>query len=400
MKSVEKYQKQLLDQTQYIYYETPISEATQRAYWETPRHRFVKRYRALANKEWCKINKGNLEEHLAMLYANEPLALFGDDDEKVLSTISQPSFVLWMLDQLQIERGHKIFELGAGSGWNAALMGHLVGPEGCVYSLELIPEMARTATATIEELGIKNVRVIEADGGEGYEPGAPYDRAIFTAGAYDLPHHFFEQMKEDGLLLIVIKSKGGGDNLFLLRKVHEHFESIKSILCAFVQMKGKYQLENLKPVQLESLPEWPALKHKLISTRPFWWGGKGKNGFQWQTMGIRSFLGITEPSFRTFKTERRNERLREEHYFGLWDQEQKSLVIAKDDLLFSYGNSFAEERLMQDIEHWVKLGMPSAASFALKVYPIAFPLVADENEWIVKRRESQFLWSLKEVKTT
>jgi protein-L-isoaspartate(D-aspartate) O-methyltransferase len=394
MESAEKYQRQLLEQAQAIYYATPLSEATQKAYLATPRHQFVRRYRRWGIKEWSEVNEGNLEEHLATLYSDRALVLFGDDDDDVPSTISQPSFVLRMLDMLQLERGQKVFELGTGSGWNAGLMGNLVGSEGCVYSLELIPEIAQKAAATIDAFGIKNVRVIEADGGEGYIAGAPYDRAIFSAGAYDLPQPFFEQIKEGGLLLIVIKSEGGGDTLFLLRKEHEHFQSIEALPCGFVQMRGKYQLDSLKPIQLEELPEWSELKNNLINTRPFWWGGKGKQDFPWRTLGIRSFLGITERSFRAFKTEK-NEHLREQHYFGLWDQEQKSLVIAKDDLLLSYGNSTAEKRLIKSLEQWIRLGMPSAASFALKIYPIEFPLMANENEWIVKRKESQFLWSLK-----
>jgi protein-L-isoaspartate(D-aspartate) O-methyltransferase len=394
MEAAEKYQRQLLEQAKAIYYETPLSEGTQKAYLETPRHRFVKRYRRWGVKEWSEVNEDNLEEHLATLYSDRALVLFGDDDDDVPSTISQPSFVLRMLDMLKLERGQKVFELGTGSGWNAALIGNLVVPDGCVYSLELIPDMAQTAAMTMDALGIKNVNVIEGDGGEGYAAGAPYDRAIFTAGAYDLPHQFFEQIKEGGLLLIVIKSGGGGDTLFLLRKEHEYFESLEGMPCGFVQMKGKYQLDSLKPIQLEALPEWSELKQKPINTRPFWWGGKGKEDFPWRTLGIRSYLGITEPSFRAFKMERGNEHLREKHYFGLWDQEQKSLVLAKDDLLLSYGNSTAEERLLKAVEQWVKLGMPSAASFALKIYPIEFPLTASENEWIVKRKESQFLWSL------
>jgi protein-L-isoaspartate(D-aspartate) O-methyltransferase len=394
MDSAEKYQRQLLEQAQAIYSETPLSEATQKAYLATPRHQFVRRYRRWGVKEWNEVNEANLEEHLATLYADRALVLFGDDDDDVPSTISQPSFVLRMLDLLQLEPGQKVFELGAGSGWNAALMGKLVGPEGCVYSLELIPEMAQRAAATIDTLGIKNVNVIEGDGGEGYAADAPYDRAIFTAGAYDLPHPFFEQIREGGLFLVVIKNEGGGDTLFLLRKEPEYFESIDSMPCGFVQMRGKYQLESLKPIQLETLPEWAELRDKPVNKRRFWWGGKGKQDFPWRTLGIRSFLGITEPSFRAFKTES-SEHLREQYYFGLWDQEQKSLVIAKDDLLFSYGNSIAEERLIKSLEQWVRLGMPGAVSFALKIYPIDYPLTAKENEWIVRRKESQFLWSLK-----
>ena len=394
MESAEKYQRQLLEQAQAIYYETPLSEATQKAYLATPRHQFVRRYRRWGVKEWNEVSEDNLEEHLATLYADRALVLFGDDDDDVPSTISQPSFVLRMLDMLQLEPGQKVFELGAGSGWNAALMGHLVGEKGCIYSLELIPEMAQRAAATIDSLGIKNVNVIEGEGGEGYAAGAPYDRAIFTAGAYDLPHPFFEQIKEGGLFLVVIKSEGGGDTLALLRKEHEYFESIDSVACGFVQMRGKYQLESLKPIRLEELPEWQELKEKLINTRPFWWGGKGKQDFPWRTLGVRSFLGITEPSFRSFKIQT-EETGRNQHYFGLWDPEEKSLVIAKDDLLRSYGSSPAEERLIKSLERWVKLGMPSAASFSLKIYPIDYPLTANENEWIVRRKESQFLWSLK-----
>lgn len=395
MDSAEKYQRQLLEQAKSIYYETPLSEATQRAYLGTPRHKFVRRYRRWGVKEWGEVNDANLEEHLATIYADGALVLFGDEDSDVPSTISQPSFVLRMLDMLQLEPGQRVFELGAGSGWNAALIGHLVGPEGRVYSLELIPEMAQAAAATMETLGIENVNVIEGDGGEAYAAGAPYDRAIFTAGAYDLPRPFFDQIKEGGLLLIVIKSGGGGDTLFLLQKRHDHFESLEGLPCGFVQMRGKYQLDDLKPVELETLPEWPELQSKPVNKRSFWWSGKGKGDFLWRTLGVRSFLGITEPTFRAYKTVKQDERSREEHYFGLWDAEEQSLVVAKDDYLLSYGNTAAEERLLNTLEQWVKLGMPGAASFALKVYPIELPLTAGENEWIVRRKESQFLWSLK-----
>jgi protein-L-isoaspartate(D-aspartate) O-methyltransferase len=393
--AVEKYQKQLLEQAQYVFYENPISEATQKAYLATPRHLFVKRYREWGTKGWREVTQDNLEEHVATLYADTALILFGEDDENVPSTISQPSFVLRMLDLLHIEPGHTVFELGAGSGWNAALMGHLVGPEGLIYSLEIIPDVAQMATETIERLGVKNVRIIEADGGEGYAAGAPYDRAIFTAGAYDFPHRFFEQMKEDGLLLIVIKNEGGGDHLFLLRKTTDHFMSLEAMACGFVPMTGKYQSDDLEPMVLETLSEWSKLKQQELAKRSFWWGGKGKDGFRWRTLGIRSFLGITEPFFQTFKTERTDERSPEEHYFGLWDKENHSLVIAKDDWLTSYGNSKAEDRLMQDVRQWVDLGMPSAASFELKIYPIDVPIAVRENQWLVKRNKSQFLWGLK-----
>jgi protein-L-isoaspartate(D-aspartate) O-methyltransferase len=394
MDAAAKYQQQLLDQARQIYHLTPISDATVQAYLAAPRHLFVRQYREQASKEWREVNEENLHEHLATLYADRPLTLFGEDDDEIPSTISQPSFVLRMLDLLQFQPGQTVFELGAGSGWNAALIGHLVGPAGCVYSLEIIPEIAQRARETIANLGIRNVHVVSGDGGDGYAPGAPYDRVTFTAGTYDLPRHFYEQIKEGGLLLVVIKNQGGGDNLFVLRKVRDHFESVTSMPCGFVQLTGKYQIGALDPTVVEALPEWGELQHREIARRPFWWGGRGREWFMWQTIGIRSFLGITEPLFRAFKIAKSDKNAMEQHYFGLWDREHQSLVLAKDDELISYGSEAAAERLLHAVHRWIDLGMPTAASFRLQLYRSDDPLKSREHQWVVKRSESQFLWSL------
>src|SRR4029453_14172062 len=123
-----------------------------------------------------------------------------------------------------------------------------------------------------------------------------------------------------GLLLVVIKNEGGGDNLFVLRKVQHHFESVISMPCGFVQLTGKYQMGALNPTTLDALPEWGELQRRETARRPFWWGGKGREWFMWQTIGIRSFLGITEPLFRAFKLERSDEDAMDQHFFGLWDR--------------------------------------------------------------------------------
>ncbi len=246
--AAQRHQLQLLDQIRYANRGTPITQTTETAYLRTPRHMFVSRYRRVGGKDWCEVDANNLPEHLPAIYADGPLILSGDEDENVASTISQPSLVLRMLDMLQVEPGQKIFELGAGSGWNAALLGDLVGPAGHVYSLEILPEIAKRAVAAIQMLAIQNVTIVEADGAEGYAIGAPYDRAVFTAGTYDLPRYLYNQVKDGGLLLVVIKNKCGGDYLFLMRKRENHFESIESIPCAFVQMTGKHRVDGREPI--------------------------------------------------------------------------------------------------------------------------------------------------------
>lgn len=394
MEPAEKHQKQLLEHAQRTCQDSPLSQATRDAYMACPRHLFLPRYRRWGNPQWHEVTTDNLAEHLPTLYDDRPLILFGDDDDNVPSTISQPSFVLRLLDLLKVEPGHKVFELGAGSGWNAAMLGWLVGPQGHVHSLEIIPEVARQATANLAALGISNVSVIEADAGEGYVPAAPYDRAIFTAGTYDLPRHFYSQLREGGLLLAVIKCEGGGDSLFVLRKEGDHFCSLKALQCGFVQMTGRYRIDSLDPVCLEALPQWSDLQQREVDRTPFWWAGQGRHTFMWRTLSIRAFLAITEPLFRSFKTRRTETQPREEPCFGLWDEPNGSLVVARDDCLISYGSTAAREQLLRDVQCWVTLGMPTTTCMGLQVWPIDMPLTAGPNQWIVHRRESQFLWTL------
>jgi len=393
VETLEKYQRSILEQCRRVFPRTPLSQATEQAYLATPRHLFVRRYRVPGTKEWQQVTTENLAQHLPALYADRPLVLAGEDGD-VLSTISQPSFVLRLLDMLRLEPGQSVFELGAGSGWNAALMGRLVGPLGRVVSLEIIPEVARSAAEMVRQAGLTNVDVVAADGGDGWPAGAPYDRAIFTAGAYDLPRAFHDQLKEGGLLIAVIKLEGGGDSLFLLRKTGDHFESADSLACAFVQLQGKHQMAGLEPTAPGALPGWPELQKQEVSRTRFWWAGRGPESFAWRTMGIRFFLGIAEPRFRAFKTERTAGQSHEELFFGLWDAEQRSLVLAKDDWLVAYGNPSAREHLLARVRQWTDLGMPTAASFKLNLYTNRFPVEARENQWVVRRNESTFLWSL------
>ncbi len=390
---IKQYQTSFLEQVKKRPSGANLSDRVQAAFMAIPRNAYVPRYYTWENKTWHDVTQDNLKDHLGKLYEDRPLGLFIDDDGQSPSTISQPSFVLLMLDMLDIEPGHKVLELGAGSGWNAALMGHLVGETGSVYSLEIIPEIAQMGINSVQKQQLKNVHIMEGDAGAGYAPQAPYDRAIFTAGTYDLPHHFYDQLKDNSILLCVIKNAGGGDMLFLLRKRGDHFESIESMPCAFVPMTGQYEASEFNPIDLTELPGWPQLEQNEISRRPFWWGGKGRITSGWRTLGIRSFLSVVDPRFQTFDAN--PVAGQDPHYwFGLWDEAEQSLVVAQDDELVAYGNGAAEEQLMAHVHRWVDLGMPSSSSFDLSIYPAGADLTAGANQWIVRRAESQFLWTL------
>jgi protein-L-isoaspartate O-methyltransferase len=384
-------QAQLLEQARAVYFETPISDATAEAFFAVPRHAFIPRYRVGGTKRWFDVGPDNLRDHLGRLYNDGGLFLLGEDTDEVISTSSQPSVVLRSLDLLQPRPGQRVFELGTGSGWNAALLAHRIRPGGHVYTVELIPELAHRAAAMLATLGITNVTVMAGDGGDGYEDGAPFDLVTFTAGTYDLPRHFYDQTKDGALLLVPIKNDGGGDTTFLLRRVSDHFESLESMPTGWISVRGKYQFERATPRDVESLPGWDSLEQREISRTPFWWGTKGLGGFVWGTGGIRCFLGIAEPRFCTFKKTTNGV---EGRCFGLWDPEHESLVLAKHDCLIAYGNDVARTDLVKRLHQWVELGMPSGSSFRVHIYPADAQLRASDHQWIVRRQESQFLWTL------
>ncbi len=390
---ITEFQERLLEQARSLATtdKRTLSPAVEEAFRATPRHHFIHRYRDWKTDEWQTVTPETLAHHLPMLYSNNAIGLWGDD-ESTPSTISQPSLVLYMLELLQLEPGQRVFELGAGSGWNAAMMGRLVAPGGQVYSVEIIPEMAQAAADNVAALGIDNVSILQGDGAAGYAAGAPYDRAIFTAGAYDLPACLHAQLRTDALLLFVLKQAEGGDTLFLLRKTGDHFTSLDALPVGFVPMTGPHALATQPPQPLVALPGWAELQAQEIQRRAFWWGGRREANFLLRTRGIRSFLALVEPWFRTFTMKTAEGEVQE--IFGLWDAESGSLTIAAPEELITYGNLATHDRLGTWLRRWIELGMPAADSFALQIYPADATVTPGYNEWLVRRQESQFLWSL------
>ncbi len=154
-------------------------------------------------------------------------------------SLSQPSTVMVMLQALDIKPGDKVFEIGSGVGYQAALMSHLVGPKGKVVTTEIIPELVQLSKQNIDDLGIENVEVVEADGSIGYEDDSPFDKIVITAACPDIPKPIVQQLKPDGVIIapvgdlkqqILVKATKDGERLDL--------EFIGPFV--FVPMKGKF----------------------------------------------------------------------------------------------------------------------------------------------------------------
>src|SRR4051812_44065439 len=133
-------------------------------------------------------------------YDDAPIRLAYGDDGAIVSTISQPSMVAYMLEELEVTPGHRVLEIGTASGYDAALLAHLAGPTGAVVTVEIDPELASRAARRLARLA--NVTVVHGDGHQGHEPGARYDRIIVTAGAARVEPAWRDQLVDGGRLVV------------------------------------------------------------------------------------------------------------------------------------------------------------------------------------------------------
>src|SRR5437016_2855795 len=150
-------------------------------------------------------------------------------------TISQPYVVAFMTEKLQPQRQDRVLEIGTGSGYQAALLGELVGE---VYSIEIVEPLAKTAEATLQRLGYKNVHVKAGDGYKGWPEHAPFDAIIVTCAPDHVPQPLTAQLKEGGRMIIPV-GPAGVQELYLLEKRNGQLQQSAVELVRFVPMTGE-----------------------------------------------------------------------------------------------------------------------------------------------------------------
>ena len=142
-------------------------------------------------------------------YADHPLPIGHDQ------TISQPYIVACMTEQIAPTRETRVLEIGTGSGYQAAVLAEICAE---VFTIEIIPELARQAAVVLRQLGYKNVHTRTGDGWKGWPEAAPFDAIIVTAAAESIPPPLLEQLKEGGRMIIPLGPDGGAQDLVLVTK--------------------------------------------------------------------------------------------------------------------------------------------------------------------------------------
>lgn len=205
--------------------DTLFDPAVAKAVLQVPRHLFLPR------------------EPLGRAYADSAIITHRINNS-LISSASQPSMIVIMLQQLALQPGMRVLEIGAGTGYNAALLAELVGPTGSVITIDIDQLIVDEARAHLDSAGYPEVRTICADGAQAYPDAAPYDRIELTVGSYDIAPAWREQLAEGGLLLMPF-TLGLSEQSIAFERRGSVLYSRSFYPCGFIRMRGLLAPEEL-----------------------------------------------------------------------------------------------------------------------------------------------------------
>lgn len=187
----ERYKEERLELIRQVEREGVRDPRVLRAMEDTPRHLFVP------------------EDLRGSAYEDHPLPIGHGQ------TISQPYIVAFMTELLAIEPGMTVLEIGTGSGYQAAILAALSKE---VFTIEIVPELAKRASGTFDQLGLKNIRTRVGDGYEGWPEHAPFDRILLTAAPPEIPQALIDQLRTGGRLVAPVGRWSWSQELIVIDK--------------------------------------------------------------------------------------------------------------------------------------------------------------------------------------
>lgn len=280
-----------------------------------------------------------------------------EQDGMPISSASQPAIVAIMLQQLGVGPGMRVLEIGAGTGYNAALLAELTGPAGHVTTVDIGEEIAAEARGRLDAAGYGRVRVIAADGAAGWLENAPYDRIELTVSATDVTPAWYEQLRDGGLMTLPLWL-GISDASVAFRKRDGALYSESLAPCGFMRLRGVEKsevrwvpLENGLRLGSDEADSLAGPVKTLLAARP------RRRLHLVPDTGLLYWLGLRGLRLVALgpDTQRRrfgSPRVRYGVYAEGEDGPSLSVFAARMPLLVSFGGTEAERQILKEAEQW------------------------------------------------
>ncbi|MCB8944612.1 MAG: methyltransferase, FxLD system [Ardenticatenaceae bacterium] len=344
------------------------------------------------------------------------------ENGRAISSSSQPAMMAIMLEQLDLQPGHRVLEIGAGTGYNAAIMAHIVGETGRVTTLDIDEDIVLAAREHVAAAAVPApVHVICADGTLGWVDQAPYDRIILTVGGWDISPAWVEQLAANGRLLLPLSLNGPQLSVAFDRE-NGRFVSQSVAPCGFMRLRGPFTepeyiltlgpIPNLTlqaitplPDQADAIYQWlqqpaPQQRTRITLTRR----KLGRDLAGWLALRERHFchlvahgeaadVGLVPPLFQTDSSKWQSS-------MGLWAKEslavlapQKTNDPARIELaVCGFGpQATAAQRLWTVISEWERNGRPTINDLSITAYPLNHPYQPSPDERIIPKQWQQFV---------
>jgi protein-L-isoaspartate(D-aspartate) O-methyltransferase len=222
------------------------SPSVERAFRTVERHRLLETFYYLGAERRQTVEHDPAHprrDHLALIYADNALATRHIGGMPASST-SQSSLMAKMLELLDLSAGMKILEVGAGTGYNAALMAEIVGDQRRVISVDVLEDVVDQTRRLLAEAGYPQIQVLLRDGFEGVPEQAPFDRIVATVGCSDLSPNWAGQLADDGTMLVPLQH-ASGHPLVLARKEGGNLRGRMVLRTGFIPVRGPLHIEDL-----------------------------------------------------------------------------------------------------------------------------------------------------------
>jgi len=338
------------------------SASVRDAFLAVPRERFLEDFAA--------------REGLETVYRDEAIPIKVGPRGEPSSSSSQPAIMATMLEELELAPGMRVLEIGAGTGYTAALLAHLVGPRGRVVTVDLDPELVRRARSRLRG---SRVHVVAGDGHEGVAERAPYNRIVVTASADEVPRAWFDQLEPGGRLVAPLRlSATGAQAIATLRKEAHGFRSVAVVAGGFMPLRRPNRDRPAPPPDAVLPLRWLA-GDALRTLSP---AARGRLFAVALATPRRVPLGVRAPAgalvlFLSLRVPRRRLVVTAPGFgVGAVGRDGRSLAIVEPSFagrsptvssLHVFGADEAAEELLRHVREWVARGRPREGDLRIVV---------------------------------